>query len=165
MKNPLRTLAILALLLAFFSICTACAATKRAYYKDQYIDSQVESYTYTTDYQRVWQEARQILFHRGYRVIPSADPSTIETDWAAVSDSTYRRYLVTGYNYGDGRSTVHFDYYQETRNAGYSPHTTSGRDYEMEYELIKAVEYNQWSKIETSAEQYANDRRAAEESK
>ena len=165
MKKTLRVILVLGLLVGFLSVLSACSGSKHAYYKDQYITSQVDPYVYSTDYQRVWQEARSILFHHGFRVIPGADPSTIETDWALVSDNTYRRYLVTGYNYGDGRSTVHFDYYQETRNPGYSPYTTSGRDYDMEYQLIKAVELSQWNQIEVSAQQFADAQVAAEESK
>lgn len=165
MKSPLRIFAIICILAGFLSVFCACTESKRAYYKDQYINQQVDPYIYSTDFQRVWQEARSLLFHNGYQVKPGADPAIIETEMGIVSDNTYRRYLVTGYDYGDGRSTVHFDYYQETRNPGYNPSTSTGRDYNMEYQLIKIVENAQWNEIERAATQYANDRIAAENSK
>ena len=143
-----------------------CASSYQAYYKDQYITNQVDGYVYSTNFQQVWQAARSLLFKNGYRVVPGADAYTIETDWAPVRrDNTYRRYLVTGYDYGDGRCTVHFDYYEETRNPGYRPYVETGRDYNLEYELIRAVEANQWNAIESAATQYASERMAKENAK
>ena len=152
-------LAILALI--FIVGC----GTSRAYYKDQYITSQVDPYVYSMDFHYVWQTARSMLFKYGYRVIPGPDPVTIETDWAMIDEDTYRRYLVSGHDFGDGRCTVHFDYYEETRNPGYSPYVTSGRDYKMEYDLIRAVESQRWNEIESGSERYADERIAADEAK
>ena len=154
----MKRVTLLIPLLLFVIGILGCAALKHSYYKGQYIESQVQSYTYTTDFDYVWQQARALLFQKGYPVIGYDRRSkTMETDWVRVDnkENTFRRYLVSGYRASDGSNTVHFDYYEETHNPGYRPASQTGRDYQLEYQLIHIVEPSKWAEIEQNALEFA----------
>lgn len=149
--------------LLLFVMCAAggCASMRYTAYHDEYITSQMKSYTFTTDFARVWATARQLLFSAGYVVRDSGNGYTVETEWGAISETTVRRYLVTGYVNPDKTSTVHFDYVDQSQGMGTAPYMSSQRDYVMEYELVKRVENDRWQEIERAAKAYANQKSAS----
>ncbi|MBR4985388.1 MAG: hypothetical protein IKY83_06595 [Proteobacteria bacterium] len=151
---------LMCLLLCMACVC-GCASMKYTSYHDQYITNQMKSYTFTTDFAKVWATARQILFSAGYVVRDSGNGYTVETEWGAIDERTSRRYLVTGYINSDNTSTVHFDYVDQSQGYGAAPHMESKRDYVMEYELVKRVEHDRWQEIEKAAKAYANQKVAS----
>ena len=87
----------------------------------------------------------------------------VETEWGWVGENERRRYLVSTYAVNNNTGyVVHFDYVNEKDNPGSYPYTKNGRDYNMEFELLKRVDYAQWSSINNAAESYADGRIAAE---
>ena len=139
--KKLLMLAALAFSIPAFSACSP----SESYYRDQYVQQQMESYVYHTDFNYVWTEARALLFQYGYQVRGDASTTIIETEWARTSTGL-RRYMVAGYVMEDGSSTVHFDYYEETDNGpDVQPYTTTGRDYRLEYELVRRVESSKYA--------------------
>ena len=164
MKNHsiLNILLVLALILCSFAM--GCASMKHASYKESYINQQMSGYSYHTDINNLWSAARALLFSYGYRGRGPMNGYQMETDWGMTNmENTFRRYLVTGYKNNDGTSSIHFDYYEETRYEGQAPYATSGRDYAMEYELLRRVDSQGWRAIEDAAEAYADQRLASED--
>ncbi|MCL2325637.1 MAG: hypothetical protein FWC40_03965 [Proteobacteria bacterium] len=143
---------LLMLLLASLALGSlGCAGARHAQYKNRYILSQVEDYVYTAEFARVWAEARALLFTHGYQVRDSGGGYVIETEWGRVGSNARRRYLVAGYVNNDGTSTVRFNFHEDSD--GYA---TSGRDYNLEKELIRRVEPQSWATIQQNAQAYAD---------
>lgn len=155
MKSMTKRL-IIAFLMLLLCASLGCTSMKKAYYRDQYIGGQMQSYSHTTDFTRLWSEARTMLFEAGYAVRDSGNGYNVETEWGRVDNNTMRRYLLVGYVNEDGTSSIQFNYVEETRNEGVRPTQKSSRDYEMEFELLRRVNYNQWLEIERAADNYAN---------
>ena len=151
------------LLSVFMFLAFGCASLRHAGYKTDYIHSQVQDYAYTSEnFSEVWGKARELLFENGYQVRGPGLGYNVETDWALTGEHTQHRYMVTSYAVQDCAAyVVHFDYVEEDNSAGYSS-TRNGRDYDMEYELLRRVDYNQWSRIQNDATRYADERLAAE---
>ncbi len=147
-----------------FAMCLTmgCASLRHAGYRDQYISAQLQDYVYTTNFAEAWGKARVLLFESGYQVRDSGNGYNVETEWGWTSDNERRRYLVSAYAVNNNGYVIHFDYVNETINSGTSPYVKSGRDYDMEYELLKRVNFNQWRQIESDATRYADERIAAE---
>ena len=163
MKSVSRVMlgVFLAVLMCF---AMGCASLRHATYKEEYITGQIQDYVYTSDnFSEVWSKARQLLFESGYQVRDSGGGYNVETEWAWVGDNERRRYLVSTYAVNNNTGyVVHFDYVDETDNGGSYPYTKSGRDYVMEFELLKRANYAQWKQIDSAAESYADQRVAAE---
>ena len=161
-KNHTFILLVLALFLCGFAM--GCSSLTHDSYKRDFINQQVSNYAYHTDLGNLMSAARSMLFSYGYQAHGPMSDTQLETGWGRTSNysNTYRRYLVTGYKNNDGTSSIHFDYYEETRNDGHSSYATSGRDYSMEYELLRRVDSQGWNDIEHSAEAYANQIMASE---
>jgi hypothetical protein len=151
---------LLVLLVLFFAVplFAACGASE-SYYKDQYVRAQLENYVFHTDFNYVWKEARTMLFQYGYQIHGGADDHIMETEWRQIDSGSYRRYMVSGYEYSDGTNTVHFDYYEETQmSPDVLPHSKAARDYSLEFELIRRVEAQNYAAINNAASQYAKQR-------
>lgn len=157
MKKVLKQLPLLVALM-FMLFAFGCGANyNRAALKDRYISEQVNSFVFHTNFERVWAEARSLLFIQGYQVRDSGNGYTVETELVRTQYGDMRRYLVTGYPNQDGTSTVRFNYFEEgPSDINNMPRTESGRDLVLETELIKSLEPNVWSKIVSDAEVYAN---------
>ncbi len=149
---------LLAVVLILFCASLGCSSIKKAYYKDQYISGQMSSYAYTADFNRLWNEARTLLFESGYMVRDSGNGYNVETEWGWIDNNTKRRYLLNGYTNADGTSSIQFNYVEETYNPGSTPYQETGRDYTMEYRLLQRVDYNKWVEVENAADVYANSK-------
>lgn len=158
-NHPFRS--ILLLILVSCTLLMGCSTLRHASYKENYIHQQLDSYTYNTSIDNLWSAARSLLFQKGFYVRGGGRGYVMETEWGVYdTNNTYRRYLVTGYYYNDGSSAIHFDYYEETHPDGFSPYASSGRDYDMEYELLRRVDSQAWSNLERAAEAYATQKNA-----
>lgn len=158
MKKVFKQLPLLAALvfLLFASGCGMFSSSNHALLKDKYISEQVNSYVFQTSFERVWAEARSLLFVKGYQVRDSGNGYTVETELVRTQNGSMRRYLVTGYPNQDGSSTVRFNYFEESAPTfDNAPRTQSGRDLILETELIKNLEPNVWTQIINDAELYA----------
>ncbi|MBO4351204.1 MAG: hypothetical protein J6A01_09705 [Proteobacteria bacterium] len=163
MKNNRVARILLALVLVLSCFSFGCASLRHASYKENYIHQQMDSYAYQTNINNLWSSARTLLFHHGYRVRGPGNGYQMETDWGYTdTDDTFRRYLVTAYQNNDGTNAIHFDYFEETRHEGQPLYTTSGRDYAMEYELLRMVDSQGWAAVESAAEAYADQKMASE---
>ena len=160
--KKILSLIFLALCIPLFAACSP----SESYYKDQYVRQQMESYVYHTDFNYVWKEARTMLFQAGFQIRGNAEDHIMETEWHQISSGAYRRYMVSGYVFDDGSSTVHFDYYEETQSSpDLLPRSTAARDYALEYELIRKVESQNYISIDNAATQYAKQKVAADKKK
>lgn len=158
MKKVFKQLPLLAALvfLLFTFGCGTIGNNNHAILKDRYISEQVNNYVFQTNFERVWAEARSLLFVKGYQVRDSGNGYTVETESVRTQNGSLRRYFVTGYPNQDGSSTVRFNYFEESAPTFDSaPRTKSGRDLLLETELIKSLEPNVWTKILNDAEVYA----------
>lgn len=152
-KKTISTLAIL-----FLFACLSfmgCSSIKHATAKDSYITKQMQSYAFSSDVNNVMAQAKSLLFSSGYAVHSTPNPYSLETQWAFIDQYTQRQYLVTAASTPNG-TTIRFDYREETHKEGFKPYSNTGRDYVMEYELLKRMEHDKWSSIEQAAEAYAN---------
>ena len=151
--------------LAFVTIVSVvgCASLLRASYKDDYIQSQLESYVYNEDFGLVWGQARSLLFERGYQVRDAREGRFLETDWlwTDTTQNERRRYMVSGFGSSQGFA-VQFQYVRELHNPGVAPYTENRRDYDLEYVLLKRVNKRAWQSIETAAENDADRRMASQ---
>lgn len=154
--KPMTKHIIIAFLFLLFCSSLGCTSIKKAYYKDEYISSQMQNYSHTTNFIKLWSEARTILFESGFIVRDSGNGYNVETEWGHINDYTRRRYLLVGYTNSDGTGSIQFNYVEETRHEGVRPSQENGRDYEMEYELLRRVDYNKWTEIDRAADNYAN---------
>ena len=158
MKKLFCIFTLIAILALSAATTMGCASMRYASAKDSYITKQVQSYTFSSDINNVMAQAKALLYSSGYAVRPSMNPYSIETEWGIVEEHTMRQYLVTATAVGNG-TTIRFDYVENTHNPGYKPATQRGRDYVMEYELIKRLEPDKWSAIEQAAVAYANKKK------
>ena len=158
----MKKLLILLALVFAVPMFAACSPSE-SYYKDQYVRQQLENYVFHTDFNYVWKEARTLLFQDGYQIRGNAEDHIMETEWRQLSSGQFRRYMVSGYEFEDGSSTVHFDYYEESQGSpDVRPTSKASRDYTLEYELVRRVETQNYSSIDSAATQYAKQRVAAD---
>lgn len=150
-----------ALVLCVFSF--GCASMRHASIKENYIHQQMANYAYKTNINNLLSAARALLFRYGYQVRGPGRGYQMETEWGYTdTEGTFRRYLVTAYQNADGTNSIHFDFIEETQNEGHPPYTTSGRDYAMEYELLRSIDSQGWAAVEKAAEAYADQKMASD---
>ena len=145
--------------LVFLMACPnflGCASIRHANAKDHYITSQMQTFAFNTDCNNVMAGAKQLLFRNGYHVRGFKATNSMETDWAMIDERTQRQYLITTLTNTNGSCSVQFDYVDETHYPTAMPVSQIGRDYVMEYELIKQLEPDTWRKINDDAEAYAD---------
>ncbi|MFA5623857.1 MAG: hypothetical protein WC966_02210 [Bradymonadales bacterium] len=139
--------------LALSLSAVSCAGMQRQSMINSYVNSHVESYEYNVEFSRLWAEARALLFNRGYQVRDSGNGYVVETEWSHTTSGNQRRYLVTGYRLSDTTSKIKFDY---NENDSYGSFYSSGRDLQIEGELIQRLEPQRWNEIQAQAAAYAD---------
>ena len=109
MKKPFF-LAFLSLLLTALLLSSAsCAALREQAAYNNYINSQVENYEFSTPFPKVWKEAHRLLVNNGYRVNNSHSRNVLITDWRSTGEDSHIRYIVTGQDFSDGKCAVTFE--------------------------------------------------------
>ncbi len=144
------------LFMTLIAFSTGCSSLKHANAKDRYITNQMQNYTFGTSCANVMAGAKQLLFTNGYQVKGAHATNSMETEWGMIDANVARRYLVTTLSNTAGQCSVHFDYVEETHRPDMAPTSIVGRDYVMEYTLLRRLEPESWRTIETAAEAYAD---------
>ena len=147
-------------MILLFCATLGCAGMYRAGYRNEYIRSQMQGFVHTADFTALWTTARTMLFEAGYMVRDSGNGYNVETEWARTDVDTMRRYLLVGYTNPDGTGSIQFNYVEQRSRDGAYPSQRTGRDYDMEYELLRRVDLSKWQQIEMDATDYANRRMA-----
>lgn len=149
-----RSILLLVLGLVLALALSACASMQRQSLINSYVDQQITAYEYSTNFAQLWAEARSLLFNRGYQVRDSGNGYVVETEWVGTNAGYLRRYLVTGYPLENGRSRIQFDYNERSNDS--NSYSRSGRDLEIEAELIQRLEPQSWQNINSQAVAYAD---------
>jgi uncharacterized protein YceK len=142
------------LLLTLVALLSGCAAIRGATARRKHIEDATRGHVYNRPVDQVWTQARQLLFERGFTVRDTGEASShqAETEWR--QDGNHRvRYLLSGLPASEDKAQVQFTRAEEQhdKGGGWSPLDTE-RDMDMEFELIKRVEPDQASVIETEAD-------------
>jgi hypothetical protein len=142
--------------LTFVALLSSCAALRGASARRKHIEEATRGHVYNRPVDQVWGPARQLLFERGFTVRDTGEGGShqAETEWKQEGNDRRVRYLVSGMPASDDKAQVQFTRaeQQQDRGGGWSPLDTD-RDLDMEYELLKRVEPDQASLIETDADQ------------
>jgi len=120
----------------------------------KHIEDATHGHVYNRPVGHVWGQARQLLFERGYTVRDTGEGGSYqaETEWKQEGQDRRVRYLLSGLPAGDEKAQVQFTRSEEQRDKGSWMSLDTGRDLDMEYELIKRVEPEQASVIEADAD-------------
>ena len=158
MKRYVRTFLLLLMTLMTLGLA-GCASFIYTSNYDSYITQQMKTYRYSTsEFDRVWTVARQLLFKQGFQVRDSGNGYNVETEWGDTCNGL-RRYLLTGYTNTAGEAWIEFLYYEQTyENHGVNASSNSGRDYQMEAEVLRQVSPNEWTRISNEADAYAKSK-------
>jgi hypothetical protein len=120
--------------------------------RNDYIYGEMNGFTHNQPLEQVWAAARVLLFESGFQTRDAGGGYYLETEWSSEPNSKIRyRYMLTGVAQGTG-CTVYFT--KDTENSSGSAST--GRDYAMEWELVKRVDPQRAAKISSDAEAYAH---------
>jgi hypothetical protein len=142
--------------LSLVVLLTGCAAIRGATARRNHIEDATRGHVYNRPVDQVWGPARQLLFEHGFTVRDTGEGGThqAETEWKQEDRDRRVRYLVSGMPASDDRAQVQFTRSEEQheKSGGWSPLDTE-RDLDLEFELIKRVEPEQASHIETDADQ------------
>lgn len=164
MGTQYRVIRVGLLLLTLVALLTGCAAIRGATARRKHIEDATRGHVYNRPVDQVWTQARQLLFERGFTVRDTGEGGThqAETEWKQDGNSHRVRYLLSGMSAADDKAQLQFTRAEEQhdKGGGWSPLDTE-RDLDMEFELIKRVEPDQASGIETDAEK-AKDKAASE---
>ena len=141
--------------LTLVSLLVGCAAIRGATARRKHIEDATRGHVYNRPMGQVWGQARQLLFERGYTVRDTGEGGShqAETEWKQEGNDRRARYLLSGIPAGDDKAQVQFTRAEEQheKGGGWSTLGTE-RDLDMEYELIKRVEPEQASVIESDAD-------------
>jgi len=141
--------------LALVALLTGCAAMRGATARRKHIEDATRGHVYNRPVDQVWAPARQLLFERGFTVRDTGESGShqAETEWKQEGNDRRVRYLVSGMPASDDKAQVQFTRAEEQhdKGGGWSSVDTE-RDLDMEFELIKRVEPDQASHIETDAD-------------
>ena len=150
--------------LTLIALLTGCAAIRGATARRKHIEDATRGHVYNRPVDQVWTQARQLLFERGFTVRDTGEGGThqAETEWKQDGNNHRVRYLLSGMPATKDKAQVQFTRAEEQldKGSGWSPLDTD-RDLDMEFELIKRVEPEQASGIESDADK-AKDKAAAE---
>ena len=141
------------LLIAFLGLAVSgCGAMRAAAAKQNYINHQMQDYKYEKPLAEVWPEARTILFANDYQVRDTgeAGAKTLETEWAYDDKGNSSRYLVQGVELDEG-ATCKVLFTRQSKSAN-SKSTDSTRDFDMEWNLVKATDAGRAAQIEQEAD-------------
>lgn len=147
----LRSLLLLTLLFTF----SGCASLIYTSNYDSYITEQVKAYTYPSDDLPIlWRNAMALISRQGFHP-REFDRYRAETEWS--NQGSYdRKYYIISYTTRSNGCHVEFTYTDETHaQPGVTPARTDARDYAMEFELMRIMNANDWSRIKADAEAYA----------
>jgi len=145
-----RRSAVVTAAIGFTLLISGCAAMRGMSAKHAYIEQETEKHVYQKPLKEVWPQARQLLFSAGYQV-KDTDASNAETEWK-IDGNRRERYLVSGIEVGATQCKVQFMKSSEQQMSGKWTSDGAERDLKLEWELIKHVEPEDYSKIETEAE-------------
>lgn len=128
-----------------------CAALRASGARSKHIDAQTRDYVYQQPLNKVWPQARQLLFSEGFSV-KDTDSTTAETEWKKVGDSR-ERYLLSGIEVDEGTCRVQFtlDEQYKSSDGGWGDSRTK-RDIDLEWKLLKQVDPEAARKIESEAD-------------
>jgi hypothetical protein len=138
-----RSLLLLGLFLA-----AGCASMKAYQARQQYIKDQTSTHVYAKPMAEVWPEVRKLLFEKGWKTKDSDSGSSFALETEEKKDGAEMvRYLVTGTKLNEASCKVEF-----TRVAtGAVGRAASERDLDLEWVLLKRVEPQSGTKIESDA--------------
>ncbi len=133
---------------------SGCAAIRASQAKDKHLEQATLAYKYSQSCGAVWSSARTMLFAQDFQV-KSADAAsglTLETEWKTLKGGSATRYLFQGA--APTSDTCQVIATQATKDT--KGETTMGRDWHMEWNLIKQVDIAAAKNIEADAEQAGN---------
>jgi hypothetical protein len=128
---------------------SGCAALKEAAAKQQRLDEKTRAYVHQKPLAEVWPEARKLLFEAGFEVKDQerSDYLAMETLPKLTGEGS-EKYLVQGIKVDEGsKCRVEF-----TKLSNWHKQTSSDRDFDMEYELIKRLDPSAAAKIKSEAD-------------
>jgi len=144
----------LALPCALALLAAACASMRKASKRTAYIHQKTENFVYDRPCEKVWPDARQLLFRKGYSIRDSGGRGqmTLETEWKQSDDQFQRvrqsRYLVQGIAPEEGKCRVRI-----TRNERRADgDLESERDLEMEWRLLERTAPDRAEQIRAGAD-------------
>lgn len=146
----LKHLFVFLLLGALLIGMSACAAMKGAQARTAYIQDAVQNYVYDKECEKVWPDARELLFEQDYSVKDTGEAATmtVETEWRHT-DSGSSKYLVQGTAPQEGQCDVRFN---KKSRSDTSTSSTNSEDHDMAWELLQRVEPEVAAEIEKEAE-------------
>ena len=123
--------------------------------RNAYIQNHTLEFVYESPLETVWPNARTLLFEEGFSVNDTGEGSTtLETDWLYTQYE--HRFLVQGIAVDESTCQVLFT--EQSRNS--SGAVSSGRAWDLEWELIQRVEPDRARQIEIGAQAAADASRA-----
>ena len=143
-----------------------CAAMRAASAKHRHIRSQAEQFVYQKSITEVWPQARQMLFEKGLQVRDTGEAGTLtlETDWLSDNAGGSSRYLVQGIKVDEATCKVQFTKATKRSAPNGQTSTSSDRDVDAEWDLIKRVAPEKAVEIESEAELKGEAARAESQS-
>lgn len=135
--------ALIALSLFAVTFASGCAAMRESAARQAHINQETKQHVYDMSCEQVWPTARQLLFSNGYSVKDTGEGTTmtLETEWAYQGKSSVR-YLVQGIEPADSQCKVNF-----TKNVRSQSNTSTSRDLDIEWQLLKKVDQETAQKI------------------
>ena len=156
MNTPrcLRTVALSGLLL---STLTGCASVRAGNARSAYLQRATLGYMYHSPCANLWPQARALLFERGYEVRDTGEAGmftleTLELRDKGGSEASHSRYLVQALQPSPSQCQIHFTLNHTAHQKGQSPSTSTGRDSNIELQLIDRVEPDFGNRIHIEAE-------------
>lgn len=129
---------------------SGCASMRKNNAREAHINRAVKGYVYKQSLDTVFPESRKILFEHGFQTRDS-DGKTLETEWGHDGSSEVRYLVVV--QPSQGGNQVHF--MKNVLSEGQSRPTVS-RDLDMEWLLIRRLDYEYTRQIQAEADEVAS---------
>lgn len=146
------------ILMTVVLMSTGCSSMIYTSNYDSYITEQVRTYTYpSSELPRLWQNAMMLIRKQGFHP-REFDQYRAETEWVNMG-SYDRKYYLVSYTSRTNGTHVEFTYTDLTHTQpGVTPARKDDRDYAMEFELMRMMNADDWSRIKAEAEAYAQSK-------
>ncbi len=141
-------------------LVSGCAAMRAAQAKNDYLKAQTQNLVIAQPLEQVWPSVQRVVFAHGYQLkqTSSLGAFSMETESKYESSNTgsvAKRYLIQGFT-AEGGSRVTFTYFAE-RSSNTGTSTDSGRDWKLEYELLKIVDPQRAEQLDAEGERLGQE--------